>query len=247
MSADLVRLEAAPDLVDQAYHALLGAISSGALAPGQRFTQEELAARLAVSRQPVLQALRLLKKDGLVEDAPGRGLRVVPLERAALLHTYQVRGALDALAARLAAERRAALPPALLREGRRAARSQDVPAMLEADIAFHRALYAASGNPFIERSAEAHWAHIRRAMGAVLQNARARRPVWDEHETIADAVARGDADTAALAAAAHADNAAAHLASHLPAGPLTAHPPTGNPPPARHRNPAPPRTAGDTA
>jgi DNA-binding GntR family transcriptional regulator len=190
MPADLVRLETAPDLVDQAYRALLAAISSGALAPGQRFTQEDLAARLAVSRQPVLQALRLLKKDGLVEDAPGRGLRV-------------------------AAERRVALAPALLRDGRRAAKGNDVHTMLEADIHFHRALYAASGNPFIERSAEAHWAHIRRAMGAVLQNSRARRPVWDEHEAIADAVSRGDPDTAALAAGAHAHSASEHLARQL--------------------------------
>lgn len=219
MSDLIVRLQASADLVDQAYRALLAAIGSGALAPGQRFTQEELAARLAVSRQPVLQALRLLKKDGLLEDAPGRGLRVVPLDRQALVHTYQVRGALDALAARLAAERRAALAPVLLREGRRAARSQEIPAMLEADLAFHRALYVASGNPFIERSAENHWIHIRRAMGAVLQNSRARRAVWDEHETIADAVARGDVDTAALAAGAHADNAAAHLVSQLQGAP----------------------------
>ncbi|MEN9629836.1 MAG: hypothetical protein RJA10_3064, partial [Pseudomonadota bacterium] len=117
MPAHLHRLESAPDLVDRAYRALVDAISSGALAPGQRITQEELAAQLAVSRQPVLQALRLLKQDGLVQDAPGRGLQVSPLEADAVLQIYQVRGALDALAARLAAERRQALPAALLRAG----------------------------------------------------------------------------------------------------------------------------------
>lgn len=215
MTATLHHLETAPDLVDQAYEALLAAISSGALAPGERITQEDLAARLAVSRQPVLQALRLLKKEGLVEDAPGRGLRVALLDSAALVHTYQVRGALDALAARLAAERRAALPPALLRDGRRVAKGSDVAALLEADVAFHRALYAASGNPFIARSAETHWAHIRRAMGAVLQSTRARRPVWDEHDAIAAAVARGDPEAAAAAAAHHAGSASTHLAARL--------------------------------
>jgi DNA-binding GntR family transcriptional regulator len=220
MPAELVKLEASPGLVDRAYRALLDAIASGTLAPGQRFTQDELAASLAVSRQPVLQALRLLKKEGLVEDAPGRGLRVTPLDAAALVQVYQVRGALDALAARLAAERRAALPAALLRDGRRAARSGELQAMLDADLKFHRALYAASGNPLIERSAEAHWTYIRRAMGAVLQSARARRPVWDEHQAIADAVARGDAPAAAAAAMAHAENAGAHLARAL-AQPLT--------------------------
>jgi DNA-binding GntR family transcriptional regulator len=64
MPAQLLKLEAAPDLVDQVYRALLDAISEGSLAPGQRITQEDIAEQLAVSRQPVLQALRLLKKDG---------------------------------------------------------------------------------------------------------------------------------------------------------------------------------------
>ena len=44
-----------------AYGRLLDAISDGSLAPGERLTQEDIAAKLAVSRQPVLQALRLLK------------------------------------------------------------------------------------------------------------------------------------------------------------------------------------------
>ena len=48
------------------------------------WSQAALAERLAVSRQPVLQALRLLKQEGLLHDAPGRGLQVAPLEPAAL-------------------------------------------------------------------------------------------------------------------------------------------------------------------
>lgn len=222
MTASLHRLDSAPDLVERAYAALLGAIASGALAPGARVTQEELAARLAVSRQPVLQALRLLKKDGLVQDAPGRGLQVAALDAAAIVHTYQVRGALDALAARLAAERRAGLDPALLREGRRLARGRDVAALIEADLAFHRALYRASGNPLIAQSAEAHWCHVRRAMGATLQNARTRRPVWDEHDAIADAVARGDGAAAEAAAATHARRASDHLAAQMSGLPAAA-------------------------
>ncbi|MDQ6681133.1 MAG: GntR family transcriptional regulator, partial [Pseudomonadota bacterium] len=66
MTAQLVKLQASPDLVDRVYRSLFDAISDGSLAPGARITQEDLAARLAVSRQPVLQALRLLKKDGLL-------------------------------------------------------------------------------------------------------------------------------------------------------------------------------------
>ena len=62
MTAHLVKLQPAPDLVDRVYRALLDAISDGSLAPGARLTQEDIAARLAVSRQPVLQALRLLEE-----------------------------------------------------------------------------------------------------------------------------------------------------------------------------------------
>src|SRR5205085_8292508 len=111
MPAQLIKLEAAPDLVDQVYRILLDAICDGALAPGQRITQEDIADQLAVSRQPVLQALRLLKKDGFVQDAPGRGVLVTPLDAAWTLHVYQVRGALDALAARLAAQARHRIDP----------------------------------------------------------------------------------------------------------------------------------------
>ncbi|MEO7246745.1 MAG: GntR family transcriptional regulator [Rubrivivax sp.] len=215
MSGHLLRLETAPDLVERAYQALADAICSGALAPGERLTQDALAERLAVSRQPVLQALRLLKADGLVEDAPGRGLQVTSLAADHIAQVYAVRCALDALAATLAAERRAELPSALLRAGRTATEAGDVAQMIETDIAFHQALYAASGNPLIERSAAPHWRQIRRVMGAVLLRGATRRPVWDEHDAIARAVAAGDAATAARLAREHGAHASAALGSAL--------------------------------
>jgi len=218
MSSVLVKLDTTPDLVEQAYRALLDAISTGALAPGERVTQEELARQLAVSRQPVLQALRLLKQDGLLLDAPGRGLMVAPLDAASIAAVYQVRGALDALAARLAAERRAQLDPKLLERGRKAARGRHVGAMIEADIAFHNAVYAASGNPLIERSAHLHWRHIRRAMGAVLQRSTLRESVWDEHEAIAAAIAAGDAALAERLMRQHGERASENMTRQLAEG-----------------------------
>src|SRR5690349_9520883 len=142
VTAALVELPAQPGLVERVHRALLDAIGDGTLAPGARITQEDLAARLAVSRQPVLQALRLLKQEGLVRDAPGRGVLVAPLDAEHIADVYEVRAALDALAARLAAQRRAALDPKLIEHGRRAARGRDIHAMVEADEAFHRAIYA---------------------------------------------------------------------------------------------------------
>ncbi len=215
MNAPLIKLHVAPDLVDQVHQALLGAIADGTLAPGARLTQEEIAQQLSVSRQPVLQALRLLKQEGLVLDAPGRGVQVAPLTPEGTAAVYQVRGALDTLAARLAAERRASLDPKLIERGRKAARGRQVQAMIEADAAFHTAVYEAAGNPLIARSANLHWAHVRRAMGAVLQTSARRESVWDEHAAIAAAIAAGDAERAERLMREHDTSASEHITRHL--------------------------------
>lgn len=223
MTAQLFRIESTPDLADQVYRALLDAISSGALRPGQRIRQEELAERFAVSRQPVMQALRLLRKDGFVQDAPQtsgdpgrvRGLQVTPLDGRWIAQVYQVRVALDRLAVRLAAQQRTVIDPAVLKAGRAAERRDDVKALIDTDLAFHTAIYRAAGNPLIEQSALLHWQHIRRAMGLALQLEHLREPVWDEHEAIARAIAQGDADGAESLIAEHAENACGTLAEQI--------------------------------
>jgi DNA-binding GntR family transcriptional regulator len=211
MTASLHKIEAMPDLADQVYRALLDAISEGSLAPGVRITQEELAEQLAVSRQPVLQALRLLKKDGFILDAPGRGILVAPLDAAWLANVYQVRSVLDGLAARLASEHGIQLDPSLIAQGRKAARGKNIKAMMDADMAFHIAIYEAARNPLIEESAKLHWRHIRRAMGAVLQSAGVREAVWDEHEAIASAISGGQAEQAEQLMRGHGTSAGQNL------------------------------------
>ena len=215
MPSDLIKIESSPDLVDQVYRSLLDAISDGSMAPGARIMQEDIAAQLSVSRQPVLQALRLLKKDGFVLDAPGRGVLVAPLDVARLVQIYQVRCALDALAARLAAHGRHPIDVRLISQGRTAARGNNVKAMMAADEAFHAAIYAASGNPLIAQSAQLHWQHIRRAMGAVLQVSTMRESIWDEHAAIVDAISHGDADLAEAQIRQHGEDAAHNLADLL--------------------------------
>ena len=223
MSAQLLKLEASPDLVDRVYHSLLDAISEGSLAPGQRITQEDIATQLEVSRQPVLQALRQLKKDGFVHDAPaglagsskGKGIVVAPLDEQWTAKIYEVRGALDALAARLAAQQRFALPPALIARGRSAAKGKNIKAMIDADLAFHQAIYVASGNPLISQLTSHYWCHLRRVMGAVLQGSEQRSTVWEEHEAIATAIAAGKASEAAERMTQHAAQASQGVALRL--------------------------------
>lgn len=213
--ASITPIRSAPDLTEQVYQRLLTAICDGDLAPGARITQEELAASLDVSRQPVLAALRMLKNDGFVVEAGRRGLMVLPLSSAAILDIYEVRSVLDGLAARLATQAKAKLGLEVIAEGRKAARSSRIGAMIDADMRFHNLIYAGCGNPLIAESANHHWRHIRRAMGAVLQEAGVRDSVWDEHEAILKAINRGDADRAEKLARSHGESAGRHLSSEL--------------------------------
>ena len=211
MTSKLLKIQSRTDYVEEVYNSLVDAICEGALSPGARLTQEDIAEQLAVSRSPVHQALRLLKKDGLVQDAPGRGVLVAPLDAQYLSDVYEIRGTLDALAAKLAAGKRARLEPELFDRGRAASTSGNVRAMIDADMDFHFAVYGASGNRLIGETARGHWVHLRRVMGAILQVSAQRESVWEEHVAIARAIERGDASLAMNLSELHAKRAHRHL------------------------------------
>lgn len=205
-----MRIEPRPVLIDAVYERLKTAILAGELGAGEPLAQEQLAERLGVSRQPVSHALRLLYSEGLVTERGRRGLMVAPVEPQRLRDLYQVRAALDALAARLAAERAAGPSDALagcLAEGRRALAEGGLQALIAADVAFHRAVYALAGNPAIAETAEAAWPHFQRSMGLVLGDPAYRSRAWREHEAIAEAIAGGAAPRAEALARAHAEEA----------------------------------------
>jgi DNA-binding GntR family transcriptional regulator len=205
-------------LTDRTYDAILDAICGGELPGGARINQDELAARLNVSRQPVVQALALLKIQGFVRESGRRGVVVAPLDAAAIANLYEFRSALDGAASRGAAARGHAEAklwgPALIAEGRAAFASGSVKRMVEADMKFHRFIYDLCGNPIIAETAALHWHHIRRLIGGYLQHYPMRN-VWDEHQAILDAVMSGDAAKAEAAARHHADNAAAKFTALL--------------------------------
>jgi DNA-binding GntR family transcriptional regulator len=215
MKAQLVKIGARPDYVEEVYKALRDAICEGTLAPGVRITQEEIAEQMAISRSPVLQAIRLLKNDEFLVDAPGRGVMVAPLDPQWIAHLYEIRGALDALAARLAAARKQKLDPRLIENGRKAASRQVVKDLIDTDLAFHSAVYQASDNPLIARTERFHWVHLRRVMGAVLQSSSQRAMVWQEHQAIADAIANGDVARAGELAEQHTHRASENLLRRL--------------------------------
>lgn len=206
----MIPLDPSPNLIDQVYARILEAIIDRTLLPGQRIRQNELADRLGVSRQPVSHALHLLHRQGLVAESGRRGFEVVRLDPERIRQLYEVRGAIDALAANLAAGRaradangRARLEAALV-AGRSIGGNTPLGELIARDVEFHRAIYALSGNSAIEEMIAPHWPHMRRSMATVLAELDYRDSAWSEHETIAAHVLSGNARAAEAAALAHA-------------------------------------------
>ena len=209
----MIPLEPLPNLIDQVYARILEAITDRTLPPGHRIRQNELAEKLGVSRQPVSHALHLLYRQGLVADSGRKGFEVTQLDARRIRQLYEVRGAIDALAARLAAGRsnadaagRAHLEAAL-RAGRAIDKETSLSRLIALDVDFHGAIYRLADNPAIEEMIAPQWPHMRRSMATVLAELDYRANAWAEHETIAAHVLSGDAKAAEGAALAHAMSA----------------------------------------
>jgi DNA-binding GntR family transcriptional regulator len=212
-------IAAAPNLVEQVRDAILAEVASGQLASGDRIIQEQIAKTLGVSRQPVQQALMLLRNLGVLRDAPGRGLEVAPLEPDQVKHMYDIRAVIEGLACRLAAEtnaeRAAKLGPALIDAGRKAVASGSVARMVAADMKFHEFVYGLSGNPLVAPAMAAHWTHTQRVMGEVLIRDETPRDIWDQHAQILDAIAAGAAARAESLARKHITQAAEFMVARM--------------------------------
>ena len=217
-------LQAMPSLSDQTYQAILDDICDGTLPAGTHLVQEKLAAQLGVSRQPIQQALALLKSDGMIEDVGRRGLRVTRVDLHLMRDHYDIRAALDGLAARRAAV--STRDPdfaksvrergrVVLAEGRQAVDAGIIRDMVRLDEAFHNLIYEASGNPLLARTAEIHWRFLRRVMGEVLRHAEPPHDIWQQHEDILDAVLDGAGERAERLAFDHVERAAEMLTVSL--------------------------------
>lgn len=187
-------------LVDQVYEVILDALCDGTFKPGERLTQEDIAARLKVSRQPVTHALAILKAQGFL--AQGRqGLTVTPVDPDFFEAIYQFRSAVEPLAVTLATPRLTkeaiAKGRALIEHGRNVVATGDAGAALQADMDFHSFIYELSGNPLIAETMRLHWRHLRRAMGKVLRHPGMSTSVWKEHSRILEGMIHGDAEGAA--------------------------------------------------
>ena len=155
-----------------------------------------------------------------------RGLIVAPIGADQIRNLYQVRGALDGLASRLAAER-IGKGEARRREieffkaksaaGRALRLAAGIHDWIEADVAYHSAIYDLSGNSAIGETVADRWPHFKRGMGVVLVKRERQKQVWAEHLEIAEHILAGDPARAEKAAIAHAEGAGAAMNAELTA------------------------------
>lgn len=212
-------ITAQPKLVAQVHDALISEIAQGRLKPGERIIQEQIAELLGVSRQPVQQALLLLRDQGVLHDAPGRGLMVAPMDPQYVSNIYDVRAMLEGLAFRRAAELSAdcarKLGPALIDKGWEAASSGSVAALIAADLEFHGLIHHLCRNPLIAPTLEAQWTCTQRVMGEALIRNGTPRAIWSQHEAMLEAVMTSDGDAAERLAREHVECAAAVVVERL--------------------------------
>jgi DNA-binding GntR family transcriptional regulator len=142
-------------LSDQVYGRIRQSIIDGELPPGQRLVESEIARRYGISQAPVRDAIKKLEHEGLVTYRKRRGNYVTVISADEARQARQVRTVIEELAARELAGR---LGPddeqalmAAIDEMRDGAREQNPVRVRQADLAFHRRICEATGNPFIAR------------------------------------------------------------------------------------------------
>ena len=189
-------------LAGQVAGTIRNAVLSGGFAPGQQMNEAELAARFAVSRGPLREAMQRLVQEGLLVSHPHRGTFVVELAEADLADVYLAREAIEGAALR----RIAAMPDrAPLRDrldatvARMAAavRLEDWTEVAESDLAFHHALVEAAESPRLSRMFDTVQAETRLCLHLLMGGYRSSAGLAAEHRRLA-ALATGDDLPAAL-------------------------------------------------
>jgi len=183
------------------------AITSGRFVPGQRLSERELAEQYHVSRTPVREAFRHLIQEGLVVYKPNSGYRIIPLSEELARHILVVRETLEAMAARLAAERSpretAQAMGETLPKARRAYQEGQLSELITANQWFHRILVEGSGNPVLSAMYRTLQGYIGLMMSVSLSWPRRPVETLREHKEIIRALGSRDPDGAEKAVRRH--------------------------------------------
>jgi DNA-binding GntR family transcriptional regulator len=199
------------NLREQIKDVILQRILDGEYPSGARIVETRIAQELGVSQAPVREALRDLEQLGCIVHEPFRGCSVRAFSADELLEAFPVRAALEALAARLAADR--ITEPELLRLAelletmRAAARRDDAHGQSQANASFHATIVRAAGNATLERQ----WSFLEpfsRTYISVSQPGLNLLALSERHVPILEALRVRDADAAAEAMYQHLMDAA---------------------------------------
>ncbi|MGI5459954.1 GntR family transcriptional regulator [Streptomyces sp. CA-249302] len=193
-------------LAEQAYEVLCDRLVTLRIAPGTPINDEQVAAELGVGRTPVREALKRLEADRLVVAFPRRGTFASEVQITDLGHLTEVRLRLEPLAADCAARRATALDRAVLTgllAELDAADGGEVGELIELDLRLHRALYAATANPFLSDTLVRYDNLATRIWCLFLDRLPGLGGHVGEHGPLIRAVLAGDAAGAADLAAEH--------------------------------------------
>jgi DNA-binding GntR family transcriptional regulator len=139
---------------DLAYNTIKEQIIKAQLKPGTRLVHRKLAKELGISPIPVVLALRLLERDGLVINMPGMGAYVRTWDRDEIIDLCHIRASQEALAAGLCAERATRVDMAAIldaKEGYENALKQgDFEAIVQADTEFHQSMVRGAHSAYLE-------------------------------------------------------------------------------------------------
>ena len=192
-----------------AYDTLKAAIRSGALAPGARVRETELAEQFSVSRTPVREAISRLEAEGLISFVPRHGAIVSRLDHQETMELYDLREVLEGTAAAFAARHASQAEIDELHElvvsEKPLAGEPDK--LADLNRLFHSVLYRAAHNRYLERSLLGLRDSMTLLGGTSLRVAGRYETAHGEHEAIIAAIEARDAVAAETAARAHIRNA----------------------------------------
>lgn len=195
------------------------AIVTGAIAPGTRLVELTLAGQMQLSRGTVRAALHGLVGEGLVVQRPYVGWEVLSLTSADAWELYTLRAALEALAARLAAENEDATKRQILETAfanlKTAASANDAKAVTDADLSLHKTIVSLSGHRRLADQYALVEQQVRMYIASTNARLQDRQMVVQEHTPLVRAVEKGDARAAERLAREHSTYAGRDLVEHL--------------------------------
>lgn len=206
-----IKLDDYKPLRELVFEAIREAIIDGRLKPGERLMEIQLAEDLGVSRTPVREAIRKLELEGFVVMIPRKGAYVADISLKEISDVFEIRSALEGLAAELAAERasdeRIEQMERCLVELSGVIEARDLKGIVEVDSCFHETLYASSRNERLSQILSLLREQIQRFRTRTMTHPERMKVALDEHRAIVEAVAVRDAEQARRLAEEHIQSA----------------------------------------